>query len=261
MRNAIAPVEAPDAKLIEEVLVGGDLSKLSPVQRVSYYNRVCESLGLNPLTRPFEYITLSGKLTLYAKKDATEQLRLIHRVSITELSTQQIGDVYVVTAKATNADGRTDASTGAVSIAGLKGEALANALMKSETKAKRRVTLSICGLGLLDETELAQEEPLTVVNTRTGEILDRKAEALGRLADAILTPPAQAAVDAGQGDMLLISRPQRERFWAMAKDFGWKKEEVKAWLLKEHNLDSSSKIPRAKYDALCSALEAGTEAK
>ena len=32
--------------------------------------------------------------------------------------------------------------------------ALANAIMKAETKAKRRVTLSICGLGMLDETEL-----------------------------------------------------------------------------------------------------------
>ena len=28
-------------------------------------------------------------------------------------------------------------------------------MMKAETKAKRRVTLSVCGLGLLDETEIA----------------------------------------------------------------------------------------------------------
>jgi hypothetical protein len=28
-------------------------------------------------------------------------------------------------------------------------------MMKAETKAKRRVTLSICGLGMLDETEVA----------------------------------------------------------------------------------------------------------
>ena len=36
----------------------------------------------------------------------------------------------------------------------LKGEALANAMMKAETKAKRRATLSICGLALLDELEV-----------------------------------------------------------------------------------------------------------
>jgi len=41
-----------------------------------------------------------------------------------------------------------------VSIKGLTGDSLCNAMMKSVTKAKRRVTLSICGLGLLDETEV-----------------------------------------------------------------------------------------------------------
>jgi hypothetical protein len=51
-------------------------------------------------------------------------------------------------------NGRQDESIGAVNIAGLKGENRANAMMKAETKAKRRVTLSICGLGLLDETEV-----------------------------------------------------------------------------------------------------------
>ena len=51
--------------------------------------------------------------------------------------------------------GRIDAALGSVSIVGLRGEALSNAKMKAETKAKRRATLSICGLGfVLDETEI-----------------------------------------------------------------------------------------------------------
>jgi hypothetical protein len=41
-----------------------------------------------------------------------------------------------------------------VNISGLKGDNYANALMKCVTKAKRRVTLSIVGLGMLDESEL-----------------------------------------------------------------------------------------------------------
>jgi hypothetical protein len=41
-----------------------------------------------------------------------------------------------------------------VALGTLKGDALANALMKCETKAKRRVTLSLASLGWLDETEL-----------------------------------------------------------------------------------------------------------
>ena len=144
----------PNQNEIERVLIGGDLSKLSTEQRVSYYNKTCETLGLNPLTRPFDYITLQGKMTLYARKDATEQLRKIHGVSIRITRAEKIDDIFLVVAEATDKNGRVDAATGAVSIAGMKGDNLANALMKAETKSKRRVTLSICGLGLLDETEI-----------------------------------------------------------------------------------------------------------
>jgi len=140
--------------VIEQVIAKGDLAKLSAEERVAYYVRTCESLGLNPLTKPFEYITLNGKLTLYARKDATEQLRKIHGVSLAIVGRELVDDVYLVTARATMADGRTDESIGAVAIGGLKGEARANAIMKAETKAKRRVTLSACGLGMLDENEV-----------------------------------------------------------------------------------------------------------
>lgn len=145
---------APNIQQLEQVVVGGNLASLSPDQRVGYYHSVCQSLGLNPLTKPFEYLTLNGKLILYARKDATEQLRKLYGVSIAITSREKTDDVYVVTARASAKDGRSDESIGAVSVAGLKGEPLANAIMKAETKAKRRVTLSVCGLGMLDETEV-----------------------------------------------------------------------------------------------------------
>ncbi len=152
MSKALATTDK--AASFEVALVSGDLSKLTTEERLSYYNAVCNSTGLNPLTRPFEYITLNGKLTLYARRDCTDQLRKIHTVSIKLVEKKTIDGVYVITASATDKSGRVDESTGAVTVQGLKGDALANALMKAETKAKRRVTLSICGLGLLDETEI-----------------------------------------------------------------------------------------------------------
>jgi hypothetical protein len=166
--NTELTTRGPLSSSIEQVLIGGDLALLKPEERLSYYNRLCESLGLNALTQPFQYIVLNGKLQLYAKKDCTEQLRKIHGVSITKVDPKQIGDLLVVVADAADRDGRVDSSTGAVTVKGcekkdrngvvttydLKGEDLANAMMKCETKAKRRVTLSICGLGMLDETEV-----------------------------------------------------------------------------------------------------------
>jgi hypothetical protein len=140
--------------LIEAVVIKGDLSKLTPEERANYYGAVCRSVGLNPLTQPFAYITLNGKLTLYALRNCTDQLRTIHGVSVADMTEGERDGVYIVTCKVSNRDGRTDMAKGAVNIAALKGEALANAIMKAETKAKRRATLSICGLGFLDETEI-----------------------------------------------------------------------------------------------------------
>lgn len=138
---------------IETVLVSGDLSRLSPEERVLYYRAVCQSVGLNPLTRPFDYITLNGKLTLYARKDATDQLRKIHSVSIEDVSISELNDNYTVIVKGRDASGRTDVEIGVVSKRDMQGNT-ANAQMKAVTKAKRRLTLSLCGLGMLDETEI-----------------------------------------------------------------------------------------------------------
>lgn len=189
---ALRPKQVTEADIeplsaAEIVLLQGDLSILTAKQRVDYYGRVCESVGLNPLTKPFDYIVLNGKLTLYAKKDATDQLRRIYDISVTKLEREQTPDSYDVTAYGTDMrTGRTDSSLGSVPIANLRGEALANAKMKAETKAKRRLTLSMAGLGWLDETELATiPSAQPVVVTEEGEIVPDKPKTL---ADALATP-------------------------------------------------------------------------
>ena len=162
----LAAIEKADqqlsAKALENVLISGDLSKLSASERMDYYQAVCNSLGLNPLTKPFDYITLNGRLQLYALKAATDQLREKHNISIVITNKEMVDDIYVVTAMATMPDGRTDTDDGAKSVSGLRGDAYANALMHTVTKAKRRVTLSIRGLGMLDESEVE-----TIPNART----------------------------------------------------------------------------------------------
>ena len=139
---------------IEQVLLTGDLAKLNPDERVAYYNRVCQSLDLNPLTKPFDYLTLNGKMRLYATKDCTDQLRKRDSVSVRIVSREVLEGVFIVTAEASLPNGRVDSDTGAVPLDKMQGEARANAMMKAITKAKRRVTLSICGLGMLDESEV-----------------------------------------------------------------------------------------------------------
>lgn len=141
---------------IEKCLLEGDLSKLTEDQRSNYYQQVCETTGLNPLTQPFQYIVLNGKLKMYALKGATDQLRRIYDISCEVKTTEKIEDLLVITVKATNnKTGRVDEDMGFAKISGLKGDMLGNAMLKATTKAKRRVTLSMCGLGMLDEDEVA----------------------------------------------------------------------------------------------------------
>jgi hypothetical protein len=141
--------------VMESVITKGDLAQLTPDERVRYYGSVCESLGLNPLTRPFEYINLSGKLTLYARRDCADQLRKINNVTLEIVSRQVANDILTVHVRAKLPDGRADEDFGSVYYPEtLRGEARANAEMKALTKGKRRVTLSLCGLGFLDELEV-----------------------------------------------------------------------------------------------------------
>lgn len=160
--------------LLEKVIINNDLAGLSSIEKVTHIKNVCESLGLNPLTKPFQLLKFQGKEVMYTTKDATEQLRKNNHVSITSIETKMIDGIYIVIANAALPNGRTDSSTGVISVKGLIGDAMANAMMKAETKSKRRVTLSICGLGCLDETEIDTMKGAIKLdhNPQTGEVIE-----------------------------------------------------------------------------------------
>ena len=142
--------------VLESIIVNGDLSKLTVPDRIRWYKLRCEAVGLDPKTQPFALLTLNGKLVLYATKACTDQLTGIHKlsVSVTPPAVNTEAGIVTVNCRVTFPDGRHVEDMGAVSIAGLRGEALCNALLKATTKAKRRAILSACGLGMLDETEV-----------------------------------------------------------------------------------------------------------
>ena len=163
------------AEMLEKVLVNGDLSTLSAAERLDYYRSVCQSMGLNPLSKPFEYIILKGKLTMYAKKDATDQLRKINGVSIDDIDIQETANGFRVKVKGHDKTGRSDVEIGCVAKNDMGGN-IQNAEMKAVTKAKRRLTLSLCGLGWLDETEIETipDAKPVIVDEKTGEIISQK---------------------------------------------------------------------------------------
>jgi hypothetical protein len=158
--------------IIESVVIEGDLSRLTPEQRVEYYLRVCNNLGLNPLLRPFNYITIRGKLILYPTKTCHSQLRENRNVSIDDLDIKEDNDNITVIVKGHDSTGRTDVEIAVVSKKDMGGD-YGNNVMKCVTKGKNRLTLSLCGLGMPDETELETipEVRKVNVNIETGEIV------------------------------------------------------------------------------------------
>lgn len=143
-----------NAETVLKLASSGDCSDLSAEQSLAYYKARCDAAGLDYRAQPFQFISLQGKKVLYALKGATDQLAAKHGI-VCEIKEQKTeGGIRVVTVHAHTKDGRETDEIGAVPVEGLKGDQLANAMMKAVTKAKRRAVLSLCGLGMMDETEL-----------------------------------------------------------------------------------------------------------
>lgn len=216
-------VDQVDPTAIEAWLGEGDLSKLTPAQRVSIYRYTCESLGLNPLLKPFEYLWTKPagehdkpKLVLYPTKGASEQVRRLHEISlhVESRTLDKETGLFTVHVKAWMRGGREVEEYGVVAVAGedkngkawsYTGQQLANRMMLAVTKAYRRATYALVGLGGLaqlpgeavveeqeaDDGQLPVEEvPLVQDNARP--VLD---PAIGYVKSVIAELGGAAAAD------------------------------------------------------------------
>ncbi|WP_294348013.1 hypothetical protein [Prosthecochloris sp.] len=209
-----------DDQILSKVLLRGDLSSLNDNEKYAYAMSYAKAVGLNPATMPFQILKLQGKERLYADKGTAELLRASRGLSFGKPEYSQMdGDVLSVTISITDGT-RTDYEEGAVYVGGLQGEALANARMKALTKAKRRATLSFCGLGMLDETEVE-----TIARAETTPV---PAEPAGRCSEA------QIATIRKMYRSHVITDGERESIEARyargalkgAKTIDWLKEEI-----------------------------------
>lgn len=214
---------------LTSIVVHGDTSKLTPQERADYYMQMCEQLGLNPHSQPFAYLRLNGKEILYATRGATDQLAAIHRLNREIVDGPKLIDlagtklVFAV-CRATHPNGRVETSTATVPPSDL-----VNALMKCETKAKRRATLSILGLGLLDEMEL---ETIPAHAQEPGSQVDLGAATKSTTPEAGAEPP--------KGDMQPEAKrdeqpeaevpPALDAFYSRVREIELPGEGVAVWL-------------------------------
>jgi len=192
-KEKVPPLNVSD---MEALLIHGDLERMEPEGRMAFYRKRCDDLGLDYLTRPFDYIRVESQLVkgsfktiLYANKNCAEQLNELHNLSHIILEKRVDPDnagVYQVWVRVrkpiwnkwTLQDNASIAyreidELGATNIAGLGGDKLANAQMKAVTKAKRRATLSICGVGVLDETEVETLPGVKITDIQLDDLSER----------------------------------------------------------------------------------------
>lgn len=170
MSAALAKPSTIDELAIESLVLKGDVSALGPRERIEYYRAICERVGVDPMTKPFDIIRLKGKDVMYANRSCTDQLarrygisrRIVRGPEVVDIGGQKL---VMCTCEASTADGRTDTSVATVPLTDVE-----NAFMRCETKSKRRAVLSLCGLGLLDESEVADIPASAKVSVHTIEI-------------------------------------------------------------------------------------------
>jgi len=172
----------------------GDLEHLNEAKRNQYVLDVCEFLGVPP---ELGLITLTfmdsgdGKRNLicYVGKGATDIIRNACGIDVDE-ATESNGPGYVGwKVKGHDKTGRHEVAVGAVSIDGLRGTAVANAVMVAHTKGMRRMTLQFAGGGFLDVTELSE---------KTTDIVNSSQSLASIAAQPSVGPNAQAGKDITQ---------------------------------------------------------------
>lgn len=250
---AVADMEQAEAALLH-YLGTGDLSKLSGEQRKALYKRTCDSLGINSLTRPFEWVefydpdTKGKKLVLYPRAACADQLAYQHRIRVEVLDEKNVGTLHKVEMRGTLPNGRTETNVAYLDLTDrdgnpLRNQRLGNAYMKARTKCKRRLVFGMVGMMAPPDVEDLRQARVVTVDGN-GNVIDhptpeqkalaadpRMAHTIGEATyedvdpDAVLGPATGADQRPRAED---LEQPQRPA--GPPPSFKNSDEDVKRWL-------------------------------
>jgi hypothetical protein len=98
---------------------------------------------------------------------------------------------------------------------------------------------------------------ISLLNVTSDAPQDRTPDDDGESAEERVEPRSETrpARQPTADDRLIISEPQRKRFWAIVANSGRSEAVVREWLLNRYKVDSTTKILRRDYDAICKAVE------
>ena len=136
-----------------------DLSNLTEQQKQDYVSAVCGHLEIPKELNLVRLIWSdegdgARRQVAYVLKGATDIIREKRKITTESLTSQIIQGSVVFMATGKDSTGRQEIAVGSAFIDGIKGKGLDNAIMISQTRATRRMTLQFVGGGVLDESEI-----------------------------------------------------------------------------------------------------------
>jgi len=160
--EALAQARADLRTLIESIVLSGDIGGLTEDERKRIMLRICTDLRLDPAMGAICILkTEDGHEQFYIKGKGTDQLAQkwgVQQKCLEKPSIMDLGDGHraFVARWSASFEGREIDDIGAVPVPQTSWDtkALCNAMMHANTKARRRATLAVLGIGLVDESEL-----------------------------------------------------------------------------------------------------------
>jgi len=159
----LAKVDIGQDKLDIFLTKNGETGHFSVGEKGKLLSFICDEYGLNPTFVPFNFIMFQGKERLYLTKVGCDAIANNKQLTRTITTRHYDADTNIYTVSAIVSDGvRKEEASASVFCAGfdnkkqayvrMTGEALANAYLKTESKAKRRATLAFIGFAFEEDS-------------------------------------------------------------------------------------------------------------
>jgi hypothetical protein len=144
---------------VDAALMRGDVTKLSPADRVRLLRRLAEESQLAwGAAPPITLVSAQGKLVPYITKGGADQLAQVRGASIEGLEAEDDpSGIVTYTAHVIDRDGRRNVDVGSCEYDTTRPATRARARMVAATRARRRALLGLLGSGFawLQEAEAA----------------------------------------------------------------------------------------------------------
>ena len=129
-------------------------------QRVKACLELCGVLGIPTPLNPFRFITLNGKMVMYAPNEAAQLIAASREASVDIVNKYRDKEtnIYVVEIQVSTQARRVQ-NFAAIYVGGLTGQKLADAMMKCCTKGIRRTIFGAFGLSIADDDDVAANSP------------------------------------------------------------------------------------------------------